>query len=80
MRLFILYGFEICFLAIREKHKLQLFYSQELWKIFEPMVGEVNEESRKIDNEELRYLHRSLPLVKTVKSRKPCIELGWEGL
>jgi hypothetical protein len=54
-----LYGCETWSLALREEHKLSVFESRALRRIFGPKRDEVTGEWRKLHNEELNDLYCS---------------------
>jgi hypothetical protein len=51
-----LYGCEAWSLTLRNEHRLRVFKNRVLRKIFGPKSDEVNEEWRKLQNEELYAL------------------------
>jgi hypothetical protein len=53
----VLYGCEICSLTLREGHRLGVFESRVLRRIFGPRRDEVTGEWRKLHNEELHDLY-----------------------
>jgi hypothetical protein len=71
---FVLYGFEICSLTLREEHRLRVFENRELRKIFGPKREE-DESWRKLPNDELHSLYSSPNIVRVIKSRR----LKWAG-
>jgi hypothetical protein len=54
---FILYGFEIWFLTLREERRMGVFKNRVLRRIFEPKRDEVTGEWGKLHNEELNDLY-----------------------
>jgi hypothetical protein len=71
----VLYGCETCSLTLREEHRLRVFESRVLRRIFEPKRDEVTEEWRKLHNEELRGLYSSPSIIRIIKSRR----MKWVG-
>jgi hypothetical protein len=71
----VLYGCEIWFLTLREKHRLRVFEKRVLRKIFGPNKDEVTEGWRKLHNEERYYLHSSPSISRILKSRR----MKWAG-
>ena len=65
----VLYGCEAWSLTLREEHRLRIFKNRILRRIFGPKRDE-NEEWRRLHNEELYSLNRSLNLVRVIKSRR----------
>jgi hypothetical protein len=55
---------------LREEHRLKVFESRVLRKIFGPKRDEVTEEWRKLHNEELRDLYSSPSIIRMIKSRR----------
>jgi hypothetical protein len=61
-----LYGCE----TWKEEHRLRVFESRVLRRIFGPKRDEVTGEWRKLHNEELRDLYSSPSIIRTRKSRR----------
>jgi hypothetical protein len=70
----VLYGCETWSLTLREECKLRVFENRNLRRIFGPKKDE-NGEWRRLHNEELNSLYRSLNIVRVIKSRR----LRWKG-
>ena len=70
----VLYGCEALSLALREECRLRVFENRILSRIFRPKMDE-NVEWRRLHNEELHSLYRSLNIVRVIKSRR----LRWAG-
>ena len=70
----VLYGCETWSLTLREEHRLRVFESRVLRKIFGPKRDGVTGEWRKLHNEELSDLH-SPSIVRVIKSRR----MRWAG-
>jgi hypothetical protein len=66
----VLYGCETWSLILREEHKLRVFESRVLRRIFGPKRDEVTGEWKKLHNEELRNLYSSPSIVRIIKSRR----------
>ncbi|KAJ4446837.1 hypothetical protein ANN_13535 [Periplaneta americana] len=71
----VLYGCETWTLTLREEHKLRVFESKVLRKIFGAKRDEVTGEWRKLHNTELHTLYSSPDIIRNVKSRR----LRWAG-
>jgi hypothetical protein len=71
----VLYGCETRSLTLREEHRLRVFQSRVLRKIFGPKKDEVTGEWRKLHNEELHNLYSSPDIIRQVKS----IRMRWVG-
>ena len=59
----VLYGCETWSLTLRKEHRLRVFESRVLRRIFGPKRGGVTGEWRKLHNEELNDLYCSLNIV-----------------
>jgi hypothetical protein len=66
----ILYGCETWSLTLREEHRLRVFESRVLRRIFEPKRDEVTGGWRKLHNMELHNLYSSPNIIRMVKSRR----------
>jgi hypothetical protein len=71
----VLYGCETWSLTLREEHRLWVFESRVLRRIFGPRRDEVTGEWRKLHNEELHILYLSPNIIRQIKSRK----MRWAG-
>jgi hypothetical protein len=65
-----LYGYETCYLTIRETHGLRVFENRVLKRIFEPSRDEVTGGWRKLHNEELHNLYSSPSIIRMIKTRR----------
>jgi hypothetical protein len=65
----VLYGYEAWSLTLREEHRLRLFESRVLRRIFGPNRDEVTGEWRKLHSEELHILYSSPNIIRHIKSR-----------
>jgi hypothetical protein len=72
--LVVLYGYEPWSLTLREERRLRIFEHMILRRIFGPKM-DVNGKWRRIFNEELHTLYRSINIVRVIKSRI----LRWTG-
>jgi hypothetical protein len=70
----VLYGCETWSLTLREEHRLRVFESRVLRRIFEPRRKEEGT-WRKLHNDELHSLYSSPNIVKVIKSRR----MRWAG-
>ncbi|KAJ4432406.1 hypothetical protein ANN_21025 [Periplaneta americana] len=66
----VLYGCETWILNLREEHRLRVFESKVLRKIFGAKRDEVTEEWRKLHNTELNALYSSPDIIRNIKSRR----------
>jgi len=64
-----LYGYETWSITLRMEHKLRVFETRVLRRIFGPKRDEVTKEWTKLHNEELNDLYSSLNIVQVIKSR-----------
>ena len=64
----VLYGCETWSLTLREESRLRVFENRILRRIFGPKRDE-NGEWRRLHNEELNSLYRSLNIVRVIKSK-----------
>jgi len=71
---FFLYGCETWSFTPREEHRLRVFESRVLRRIFGPKRDEVTGEWRKLHNEELHDLYSSNIIRVTIKKS----EMGWD--
>jgi hypothetical protein len=60
---------------IREEHRLRVFESRVLRRIFRLKRDEMTGEWRKLHNEELRDLYSSPSIIRIIKSRR----MRWAG-
>jgi hypothetical protein len=60
---------------LREEHRLRVFESRLLRRIFSPKRNEVTGDWRKLHNEELHNLYSSPNLIRMIKSRT----IRWAG-
>jgi hypothetical protein len=65
----VLYGCETWSLTLREKHRLRVFETRVLRRIFGPKRDEVTGDWTKLRNEELHNLHPSPSIIRMIKSR-----------
>jgi hypothetical protein len=56
--------------TLREEHRLRVFETRVLRRIFGPKRDEVTGEWRKSHNEELRDLYSSPSIIRIIKSRR----------
>jgi hypothetical protein len=70
----VLYGCETWSLTFKEEHRLRVFESRVLRRIFGP-EREVDGSWRKLHNDELHDLYSSPNIVRVIKSRR----LRWAG-
>jgi hypothetical protein len=66
----VLYECETWSLTSREKHRLRVFESRVLRRIFGPKRDEVTGSWRKLHNEELHNLYSSPSMIKMTKSKR----------
>jgi hypothetical protein len=71
----ILYGCETGSLTLREEHRLRVFESKVLRRIFGPKRDEVTGGWRKLHNEELRDLCPSSSIIRMIECRR----MRWAG-
>jgi hypothetical protein len=71
----ILYGGETLSPTLREYHRLRVFDSRVLRRIFGPKRDEVTRDWRKLHNEELHKLYSWPNLIRMIKSRR----MKWAG-
>jgi hypothetical protein len=72
----VLYGCETWTLTLREGHRLRVFESRVLRRIFGPRRDEVTGEWRKLHNEELHDFYSSPIIIRIIKSRR----IKWVGM
>ena len=65
----VLYGFEACFLTLREERRLRVFENRILRRIFGPKRN-ANGELTRLHNKEPHSLYRSPNIVRVIKSRR----------
>jgi hypothetical protein len=65
----VLYGCETWSLTLREEHRLMVFESMVLWRIFGPKRDEATGDWRKLHNEELHGLYSSPGIARVMKVR-----------
>jgi hypothetical protein len=63
-------GYETWSLTLREEHRLKLFQSRVLRRIFGPTRDEVTGDWRKLHNGELHNLYSSPDIIRHIKSRR----------
>jgi hypothetical protein len=66
----VLYGCETWSLTLREEHRLRVFESRVLRRIFGPKRDAVTGEWRKLYNWELHNLYSSPDIIRQIKSRR----------
>jgi hypothetical protein len=71
----VLYGCETWSLTLREEHRLNVFESRVLRRIFGPKRDEVRGKCRKLHNGELHNLYSSPGNIRQIKSRR----MRWAG-
>ena len=71
----VLYGCETWSPTLREEHRLRVFQSRVLRRIFGPKRDGVTGEWRKLHNEELNSLYSSPNIVRLMKS----LSIRWAG-
>jgi hypothetical protein len=55
---------------LREEHRLRVFESRVLRRIYGPKRGEVTWEGNRLHNEELFVLYRSPNIIRVIKSKR----------
>jgi PAS domain-containing protein len=73
--LVVLYGFETRSLALKEEHRLRIFWNRVLRRIFGSKREEVMGGWRNLHNEELHNLFFPPNIIRVVKSRR----MRWTG-
>jgi hypothetical protein len=68
--LVVLYGNETWPLTLREEHKLRVYETRVLRRIFELRRDEVTGGWRKLHNEEIRDLYSSPSIIRMIRSRR----------
>jgi hypothetical protein len=71
----VLYGCETWSLTLREEHRLGVFESRGLRRIFGPKRDKVTGEWRELHNEELHDSNSSPSIIRTMKARR----MRWAG-
>jgi hypothetical protein len=71
----VLYGCETRSLTVRDEHKLRVFESRVLRRIFGPKRCGVTGGWRKLHNEEFHNLYSSPSIIRIIKSRR----MRWAG-
>jgi hypothetical protein len=71
----VLYWRETWSLTLREEHRLRVFVSRVLRRVFGPKRDEVTGEWRKLHNEELRDLYSLPSKIRIIKWRR----MRWAG-
>jgi hypothetical protein len=71
----VLYGCETWSVTLREEHRLRVFESRVLRRIFGPKREGVTGELRRLHNEELNDLYSSPNIIWVIKSRR----MRWAG-
>jgi hypothetical protein len=66
----VLYGCEALSLTLREEHRLRVFESRVVRRIFGLKRDEVTGDWRKLHNEELQNLYSSPDIIRTIKSSR----------
>jgi hypothetical protein len=66
----ILYGCETRSLALREEHRLRVFWNRALSRIFETKRDEVTGGWKKLHDEELHNLYSSPCVINMIKPRR----------
>jgi hypothetical protein len=64
-----MYECETWSLTLREEHRLKVFESRVLRRIFGPRRGELTGDWRKLHNEELHKLYSSSNIIRMIKSK-----------
>jgi hypothetical protein len=72
---FVLYGYEIWSLTLREEQRLKVFENRVLRRIFGPKRDEATGQWRRLHNEELNDLYSSPNIIRVIKSRR----MIWAG-
>jgi hypothetical protein len=71
----VLYGCEALSLTLKKEHRLRVFESRELKRIFGPKRDKVMGSWRKLHKEELCDLYSSPSIIRIIKSRR----MRWAG-
>jgi hypothetical protein len=69
----VLYGRETWSLTLRDEHRLKVFESRLLRRIYGPKRDEVMDDWRKLHNKELHNLYSSPNIIRKIKSKR----MGW---
>jgi hypothetical protein len=70
-----MYGCETWTLTLREEHRLRVFESRVLRRIFGPKRDDVTGDWRKLHNKEFHNLYSSPNIIRMMKSRR----MRWAG-